>query len=164
MLDPSFCMAIDTKKFVITTCPVCGQDKPDAFRIYFDGYEKLFRCSTCDHVTQFPGPGGNTIMDSYDEFYDLDFVKKGQEWMYPYRQNVLTDIAKRALKIVGQGKKLLDVGAGDGQFMYRAEALGFDCTGVEPSEALSKYAAGKVQGQIIKGYYKKISFQKRASM
>jgi SAM-dependent methyltransferase len=159
-LDPT--RGITSMTIAIAACAVCGEDKPDAFRIYFDGYLKLYRCCSCSHVAQFPGPGGNMVIDNYDFTFGLGFVEKGWEFQYPYRQNGLTDIAKRALKVAGVGKRLLDVGGGDGHFIHCAEGLGFDCTGVEPSELLSEYAASKVRGRIVRGYYEKSLFPKES--
>ena len=96
-------------------CPVCDENNPNVFRIYFDGYLKLYQCNKCSFVAQYPGPGTNTIIEKYDDCYSFDFLNKGQEFMYPQRQKVITDVAKRIKNYIDKGK-LLDVGCGDGHF------------------------------------------------
>ncbi len=149
---------MDTSKALANVCPLCGEKNPDAFRIYFDGYIKLYRCRTCTFVAQYPGPGSYTIVEEYGDYYDLDFVKKGQEFMYPYRRRVLGDIADRVFKIVGAGKKILDVGCGDAHFLHLAEQKGLTATGVEPSKLLSEYGQGKIRGTVHNTYYSKDLF------
>lgn len=137
----------------VRCCMVCGECRPQKFSIYFDGYVKLYKCRSCSFVAQFSGPGNNTLVETYDEYYDLDFLKKGQEFMYPQRSRTFTDIANRIKRLVGSDKKLLDVGCGDAHFLKICETKGFVCTGVEPSKALSAYSATKVKGSIINAEY-----------
>ena len=146
----------------LISCPVCGENKSEAFKIYFEGYVKLYQCKKCSFVAQYPGPGGSTIVEDYEDFYSLDFLKKGQEFMYPDRCRALTDIAQRIRSIMGTNLKILDIGCGDGHFLFICENFGFKCFGVEASKVLANYASLKVNGKIICACYNKELFQKNS--
>src|ERR1039457_101974 len=135
-------------------CAVCSEEDPAKFRIYFDGYIKLYKCLECGFVAQYPGPGSNTIITSNE---DLDFDRDNQENMYPERLNGIKDIARR-ITAYKQSGTLLDVGCGDGFFLKQCVKMGFDCYGVEDSKALSSYAATRSEAHIVQGIYTKDLF------
>jgi len=138
-------------------CAVCGEIKPEMFKIWFDGYVKLYRCMMCGFVAQYPGPGKFTVVTDYQDFYSLDFVNKGQEFMYPKRRRALQDILNR-LTTQKTSDRVLDVGCGDGHFLYLCSQKGFDCYGVEDSIALSSYASQKTGAKIAQGLYDREMF------
>lgn len=138
-------------------CAVCGETYPDLFRIWFDGYVKLYRCLKCGFVSQFPGPGKFTIVTKYEDFYSLDFLNKNQEFMYPERRRVLQNIVDRIANIKATGE-ILDVGCGDGHFLYLCAQRGFNCYGVEDSTHLSSYASTKARAKVIQGLYNREMF------
>lgn len=140
-------------------CPLCGELRPERFSVYFDGYIKLYRCHTCSFVAHYPGPGKDTRVTSYREFYDLDFLKQGKAWMYPERKQVLQDIARR-IHALKPGGRLLDVGCGDGLFLAQAKNLGFECFGIEESSTLSAFARKKTGAQVVTGEYTLEAFPK----
>jgi SAM-dependent methyltransferase len=147
----------DDNKILCHPCAVCGEIRPQMFRIWFDGYLKLYRCKSCGFISQFPGPGSSTIVKDYTDKYSLDFLKDGQEFMYPNRRIVLQDIIDRIKKYQKVGD-ILDVGCGDGQFLFLSSKKGFNCNGVEGSEQLSSYASSKTGAKIVQGIYKKEMF------
>jgi ubiquinone/menaquinone biosynthesis C-methylase UbiE len=108
-------------------------------------------------VSQFPGPGQYTIVKNYEDCYSLDFLKKGQEFMYPERRRTLQDIVDRMISIKPNGR-ILDVGCGDGHFLYLCKKKSLDCCGVEPSKQLSSYASSKTGSRIVQGLYSKEMF------
>jgi len=138
-------------------CAVCGEIKPEVFKIWFDGYVKLHRCLTCGFVAQYPGPGKFTVVTDYQDFYSLDFVNKGQEFIYPERHRVLQDISNRAIAQKPNGR-ILDVGCGDGHFISVCSQKGLDCYGVEDSKVLSLYASQKTGAKIVQGLYDRNMF------
>ena len=140
-------------------CAICGESSPESFRIFFDGYLKLYRCLTCGFVSQYPGPGRYTIVEAYEDYYSLSFLNKNQEFMYPRRQRGLEDIVGRVSAFKPAGR-LLDVGCGDGFFLSLAQKKGFECWGVEESKQLAGYAASKSGARISRGRYSGEMFPK----
>ncbi len=139
------------------SCAICGENRPQMFTVWFDGYLKLYRCKVCGFVSQFPGPGSNTIVTDYKDSYSLDFLKSGQEFMYPKRRDVLQNIVDHLLKYQANGN-ILDVGCGDGHFLYLASKKGFNCFGVEGSEKLAQFASFKSGAKVTQGLYNKEMF------
>lgn len=137
-------------------CPLCGGKKPQNFKVFFDGFVKVYKCCTCGFVAQYPGPGQDTIETNYEDSYSLDFTKK-QEFMYPERRAVLQDIVDRIIENSGPGR-ILDVGCGDGHFLHLCDKKGFECNGLEYSKQLSSYASTKVSGHIHQGKYEKSTY------
>jgi 2-polyprenyl-3-methyl-5-hydroxy-6-metoxy-1,4-benzoquinol methylase len=133
-------------------CLVCANGDPDRFRIYYDGPIKLYRCLECGLVAQYPGPGRESRVLDYRDFYEISWDSAIQEWEYPERGAALADIARRIRAAGGRGR-LLDVGCGDGQFIARCGELGLECAGVEESVALAEYARRTTGAEITTGRY-----------
>ncbi|MGB8489941.1 MAG: class I SAM-dependent methyltransferase, partial [Bacteroidales bacterium] len=148
---------MDVKQNLCKPCAVCGETNPGSFKIWFDGYIKLYRCLKCGFVSQFPGPGKSTIIDDYQDLYSLDFLKQGKEFMSPHRRRIFQDTLNRILAIKKSGD-ILDIGCGDGHFLYLCKQKGFNCTGVEDSKSLSSFASQKTGTNIISGRYNRDMF------
>ena len=146
-----------TKREAHSSCPLCRDSKPENFNIYFDGYVKLYRCKTCGFVAQYPGPGQNTILTSYEDFPQSRALGEGQEFLYPNKRRVLQNIVDHVFDIGGSGK-ILDVGCGDGHFLHLCALRGFTCHGVEPSKKTSAYASSSTGIHVIQEPYKKELF------
>ena len=151
----------DESNKIAQPCAVCGESRPEKFKIWFDGYLKLYCCKGCGFVSQFPGPGKYTIITEYKNKYSLNFLKQGQDFMYPKRRRALQDIVDRITKYKATGD-ILDVGCGDGHFLYLSSKKGFNCYGVEDSEILSSYASSKSGAKVIQGLYNKKMFPKNS--
>jgi SAM-dependent methyltransferase len=108
-------------------------------------------------VAQFPGPGKYTIVTNYEDSYALDFLDQRHEFMYPERENWLQDIANRVMDLRPKGK-ILDVGCGDGQFLFLCTKGKMICHGVESNKKLSLYASSKTGAKISQGSYRKDMF------
>ena len=93
---------------VARPCPVCEESDPESFRIWFDGYVKLFRCLRCGFVAQFPGPGENTIVTDYE--YACKAIPSGGKYVYPRREVDLLDIFDRVAEIKPDHVKICDFG------------------------------------------------------
>ena len=138
-------------------CAVCGEHRPEKFRIWFDSYLKLYRCATCGFVAQYPGPGGDLVMTDYSHAYTLGFLEAGHEFMYPQRRRVLQDIVNRIKTHTPKGD-LLDIGCGDGHLLYLAHKAGLSPHGVEDCDTLAKFAAQKANANVICGRYHRDMF------
>jgi SAM-dependent methyltransferase len=138
-------------------CAICNENNPESFRIWFDGHLRLYKCSACGFISAFPSPGKSTFIYDYSDLYNLDFLKQGMEFMYPERENCFRDILNRIISRKATGE-ILDIGCGDGQFIYLCNSKGFRCSGVEESKILSSYASERTGAKIISGKYKKDMF------
>ncbi len=130
---------MDNNNLDYKACPLCGEERPEGFSIFFDGFVKLYRCHTCSFVASYPGPGHSMLETNYEDSYSLDFVKKS-EFMYPQRRAGLQDIVDRINAVKGPGK-ILNIGCGDGHFLHLCALKGFNCHGLEYSKKLSAYAS-----------------------
>jgi SAM-dependent methyltransferase len=92
------------------------------------------------------------VVADYQDLYSLDFLDNGKEFMYPQRRRVLQDIVDRIVALK-DGGTVLDVGCGDGHFLYLCSQQGLICYGVEASRALSSYASHKTGAQVVQGHY-----------
>jgi SAM-dependent methyltransferase len=136
-------------------CALCDESRPEAFRIWFDGSVKLYRCRSCGFVSLFPGPGGDPLVGEYGDAYSLEFTERGP-LMYPERAEVLSDIVQRLRTRMPHGQ-LLDVGSGDGHFLSLCRPY-YDCQGIEPSEALAGYAARLSGVPVVNARYEADAF------
>jgi 2-polyprenyl-3-methyl-5-hydroxy-6-metoxy-1,4-benzoquinol methylase len=61
------------------------------------------------------------------------------------------DEVLRAFACMGPGRRLLDIGSGEGGFLAAARKMGFDCLGVDVSESLARIAQKRSGVQILVG-------------
>ena len=138
-------------------CPVCGEQRIDRFRLYFDGFIKLFRCSTCGFVGHFSGPGTFRFPD-YTAFYSEGTLPSDDQ-LYPTRfSRNLEDMIARIREHCPPPARVLDVGCFGGYFMTMLKSAGYDVHGVEASEAIASYAREKTGLPIKAGMYVKEMF------
>jgi SAM-dependent methyltransferase len=135
-----------------STCGVCGEARPESFKIWYDGELKLYECRSCGFVALYPGPGWFCGVTDYEDRYSLESVPNGH-FMYPQRTRALQDITDRVDR-VEHGGRLLDVGCGDGHFLSLCAKKGFDCHGVEPSKSLAVYARQMAGVPVIQDDYR----------
>ncbi len=113
------------------TCPLCGGTGP--FRVLEEGLEPPFRvlaCPVCDYGFVHPLPDVERLAAAYGESYyepwrEQDVAARRRMWAW--RLNEV-----RRMQPAG---RLLEVGAGDGDFLARAADAGYDVTATEFSEA-----------------------------
>lgn len=137
-------------------CAVCGETKPELFKIWFDGHLKLYRCLRCGFVSQFPGPGRIKTMADEDIFPEGSLNDR-KEFLYTKRRRVLQSIVDRIVSIKAEGK-ILDVGCADGHFLYLCAQKGLNCYGVEEIKTLASFASSRTGAQITNGSYRKEMF------
>ena len=138
-------------------CAICGETKPECFKILFDSCLKLYICIFCGFVAQYTETDIASIVKNYSKAYTLDFLKNGKTFRYPNRERILRDIVYR-IKRISCGIKLLDVGSGDDQFLCYCKDSGFGWSGMEPDEILASYSSQKLKIPIINGLYTKELF------
>lgn len=101
-------------------------------------------CLSCGFVQLRKIPDGTELKVYYSHNYRKDYKKVyAPKLKYVYRAgkaaverlNILQQIVNNPSKL-----KLLDIGAGGGEFVYQATRAGFNARGIEPSIGYSEYA------------------------
>ena len=110
-------------------------------------------CNSCSMVSQNPIPTEHQVEQYYATEYRQDykqvFVPKLKH-IYRAGSLALNRLGFLTKNNVASGK-LLDVGAGGGEFTYVSSQLGFDSTGIEPNIGYSNYAKDQYQANVKTG-------------
>ncbi|EPR35563.1 hypothetical protein dsat_1904 [Alkalidesulfovibrio alkalitolerans DSM 16529] len=116
-----------------------GELRSDDFAITDARYGQTLPIYACDACGFLQCPDVEGLLRYYEGLQDPDY-EKGR----PQRTLQARMLLGRMLSIAGdsgQGKTLLDVGAGSGILVQAAREMGFDALGVEPSRWLQGIAA-----------------------
>lgn len=130
-------------------CPLCGATESRPLARYStprpggEGSVGLSRCGTCRHVFTTPRPRPTELSGYYGHDYwgrlsegrPTDSFKVGG---LPWRE-FMTRRAEPILERRNRGR-LLEVGCGDGLFLYFMRENGWDVHGVEPGGAAGRHA------------------------
>ncbi|WHH58250.1 class I SAM-dependent methyltransferase [Petroclostridium sp. X23] len=128
------------------TCPLCNSE----FTAGFYDYEKfsLIVCNNCGLVFQNCSNKAD-VNQLISEVYDLNWVNM----RHKYLRNTFIEHATfntMLLEIFCQRKgKLLEIGAGTGEFLFLAQEAGWDAIGLEPSLKACQYAKDKYELHLI---------------
>lgn len=102
------------------------------------------RCGRCGLYQQHPMPSTEELEIYYSHNYRQDYKAAFEPAIkYVVRAG---KVALERLKWIGSsvkvspGSRLLDVGAGGGEFVYCASQLGYDAQGIEPNLGYSEFA------------------------
>lgn len=136
-------------------CALCGSDGPFENVSHKDAKssEQLLvsLCEKCGLVQQNPIPSVEDLRVYYSHNYRHDYkntyTPKPQH-VYRAGKTALPRIAFLKSAGISNGR-LLDIGAGGGEFVYLATRSGFQADGVEPSIGYSEYA-GREYGSLVK--------------
>lgn len=103
----------------------------------------VIRCDACGYAHLWPLPAtGRTVEFHEAEFYDelkptyRDSHQRDREWWDFVHDRRLQRIEQHR----GQVGRLLDIGSGYGDLIARAQLLGWEAIGVEPSVSAAKWA------------------------
>ena len=110
-------------------------------------------CNTCSMVSQNPIPTEQEVEQYYATEYRQDYKQVFEPKLkHVYRAGslALNRLGFLTKNNVTSGK-LLDVGAGGGEFTYVSSQLGFDSTGIEPNIGYSNYAKDQYQVNVKTG-------------
>jgi 2-polyprenyl-3-methyl-5-hydroxy-6-metoxy-1,4-benzoquinol methylase len=110
-------------------------------------------CNTCSMVSQNPIPTEQQVEHFYASKYRQDYKQVFEPKLkHVYRAGnlALNRLGLLTKNNIASGK-LLDVGAGGGEFTYVSSQLGFDSTGVEPNIGYSNYARDQYQANVKTG-------------
>ena len=97
------------------------------------------------------------------EFYSKQYRKEYKGITKPKKKHVYRD-AKEAIKrynffkeVIREGDSLLDIGAGNGVFVYSMRQLGLNAKGIEPDENHARYAREELQVPVATGFAQDIA-------
>ena len=110
-------------------------------------------CNTCSMVSQNPVPTEQEVEQYYATEYRQDYKQVFEPKLkHVYRAGnlALNRIGFLTKSSITSGK-LLDVGAGGGEFTYVSSQSGFDSTGIEPNIGYSNYAKDQYQANVQTG-------------
>lgn len=110
----------------------------------------VFLCDSCGLIQQSPIPSAEELHQYYSTEYRLDYKRTVQ----PKSKHVLRSVRcaiQRLDYLTAAGirsGRLLDIGAGSGEFVALANRAGFDAEGVEPNQGYSEYARREYQSPV----------------
>ncbi|PHS02504.1 MAG: hypothetical protein COA78_20855 [Blastopirellula sp.] len=99
------------------------------------------------------------------EFYEKDYRQQYKKTLTPHKRHVYRAglAAQNRLEVLNQfgkpGMRLLDIGAGGGEFVYLAKQQGFDASGIEPNRGYAEYARNQYQIDIQVGSLQDIQLE-----
>ncbi len=108
-------------------------------------------CETCGLVQQTPAPTEEALSQYYKQEYRLEYKQSyAPKPKHVYRAS---KIARQRINFLNESKiysgRLLDVGAGGGEFTYLAHRAGFRSKGIEPNIGYSEYARNEYDCSVI---------------
>lgn len=115
-------------------------------------------CHGCGLVQQDPIPSQAHLHNFYTHHYRIDY--KGTYAPQPkhiYRAGMAAADRVNFLQQNGiDGGKVLDIGAGSGEFVYISRARGYDTIGVEPNIGYSEFAKAQYGVEVVTGDFREI--------
>jgi len=122
---------------------------------------KIVLCESCGMVQQDPIPSEDAVNDYYSNEYRKDYKKTiTPKIKHVFRAGTLALDRINFLKKRGiVSGKLLDVGAGGGEFVYVSGKLGFDSAGIEPNIGYSEYGQKEYKISLNTGQLSDVSSQ-----
>ncbi|MDH4472093.1 MAG: class I SAM-dependent methyltransferase [Fluviicola sp.] len=123
-------------------CPACNNGQAIIFLEVTDHFLSkepftLLKCESCGLVYTTPRPPLEKIGDYYksEDYVSHSSTKKGLvNSVYNKVRNYTLNQKVKLVKRLVSGRDLLDVGAGTGHFLKRAQDNGFTVLGLEPDE------------------------------
>ncbi len=143
-----------------TDCPLCASSRL-RYAFSHEGY-RLVRCADCALLFSNPQPSDTELSAIYSADYFLGAESaegraSTREMKRATARQYLSEIHRYAGAASG---RLLEIGCGDGDFLFEAEAAGYHVTGVEYAPAACEQARARLQrGEIICGELEKAALE-----
>lgn len=123
----------------VLTCPVCGISSKETTPMLTIHSAVYSQCPKCGHVYTLTKPTDAFLSEFYKTSteYQKTYADKSTQadrlkWISkPKAQYVLAEYKNRYGRLP---KKVLDIGAGSGHFVYQLRQMGVDCEGIEISK------------------------------
>ena len=124
----------------VENCPICARPADQTNRVLNIYGATFTTCQQCFHCYALYKPTDAFLADFYktssayqSTYADKNTQKQRLEWISrPKAQYILDQYKKRYGRLP---KKVVDVGAGSGHFVYQLRSMGIDCDGIEISES-----------------------------
>lgn len=138
-------------------CNLCASDNIDTIKVF--DYKKntkldLSICKKCGLVQQANIPSNEELNLYYSQNYRIDYKKSFTPKLKHIRRAGL--VAFDRINFLKDNSidsecysKLIDIGAGGGEFVYLAKKNGFDAIGIEPNQLYSDFARREYDVDII---------------
>ncbi len=137
-------------------CNLCGAASVDVLSLKDrkGAYLRTVICKKCGLIWSDPRPDDETIKNFYSKGYRREY--KGDT--LPKKKHVHRH-AREAVRryrffedLIEKGDRLLDIGAGNGVFVYCLRRLGHRARGIEPDENHSRYAREVLEVPVATGF------------
>lgn len=148
-------------------CAICGETQKLAVSRR-DRHRKPLTtvlCTGCGIVHNWPIPDDDTLARFYSEKYRREY--KGTAVI---RTRTLVRNFERTLwffnaywPIMRAARSCIDVGSGNGEFLYFARALGMDATGIEPDIAAAEFSRDQLGLEVATTFIEDSEFGKGAA-
>lgn len=102
-------------------------------------FEQLVQCTQCDLQFLNPRLSADEIEKSYAKGEDATFIHQNRLRIKTFSE-ILRNITRKYGITAKKSTCILDIGCAGGAFVEAAQALGYTCVGVEPSEWLAQRA------------------------
>ncbi len=131
-----------------TNCPVCEATTFHSFLTCKDntGSDQTFnivKCANCNFAFTNPVPLESEVGRYYesDNYISHSNTSKGLiNVLYQKVRNYTLDKKVDLLKSLSNGRDVLDIGCGTGEFLGRSKQHGYNVQGIEPSESAKRQA------------------------
>lgn len=115
-------------------CKLCGEIR-SKLKYQVDGFD-LVQCANCGLISLRNPLSLADEHDLYDDYYKISFSQDYHRNSAEPGLKTLWEINEQRvqmIKTIMTGRKLLDVGSGQGFFLYHAQQHGFSVTGIDVS-------------------------------
>lgn len=137
-------------------CDLCGASDADELCLTDrkGGYLRTVICRRCGLVYSDPRPDPTQVREYYEHCYRLDYKASYQpKPKHVYRAGkVAVERVRRLVPMLTRRCRVLDVGAGSGEFVYVLRAMGHDASGLEPNEGYARFAADILGLPVTRGF------------
>ncbi|MFZ1701406.1 MAG: class I SAM-dependent methyltransferase [Pyrinomonadaceae bacterium] len=141
-------------------CNLCGGSDAEEIGLMDrdSNYLRTVICRNCGLVWSDPRPNEDEIRSYYSKDYRIEY--KGTltpKLKHVYRAGRIAEHRFRQVAdLITPGARVLDVGAGGGEFVFLMRKRGFDASGIEPNEGYGRFAQEHLELPIRVGFAQQI--------
>ena len=143
-------------------CPLCGSADHGVVgtRDRRGAPLRTVLCAACGHVFTNPAPNPEDLARYYRDAYRQDYksvITPKRKHIYRAGVGAMARLA-RLIPHISDGARVIDVGAGGGEFVYLLAKKGFSVAGIEPHAGYANYARATYEIDIRAGALESASF------